>query len=105
MKCILTLALLVVLITEVKAQSLTLAWDYTSTVSNFVLERKTGLTGTYSTLPLVIPGTARTAIDTTVTIGQLYCYRIHAEVPPARSAPSNEACGAVLSAPINLRIQ
>ncbi len=85
---------------------LTLAWAYgTDTIDRFILERKQGLTGTWAALPLVIAPAARSAQDATVTVGQLYCWRVRAALTTQQSEPSNEACAAVLSAPTLLRVQ
>jgi hypothetical protein len=86
--------------------SVTLGWDYgPEAIERFVLERKTGLGGTYAALPLLLPATARQAVDTPLPTGQLFCWRVRAVLGAVLSLPSNEVCGAVLLAPTLLRIQ
>lgn len=100
------LCMLVPLLAEAQSATINLGWDYAFTTQDgFSLERKTGTSGTYAILPLVIPPAARTATDSTAPLGQIVCYRVSATLTTFRSPPSNEVCVAVLSAPLNLRIQ
>jgi Chitobiase/beta-hexosaminidase C-terminal domain len=72
---------------------LTLSWnDNSNNESNFEIERKTGTSGTYARVTLV-GANANSYVDTTVTRGVTYCYRVRAVNSTGASAYANEACG------------
>jgi hypothetical protein len=74
---------------------LTLTWQDNSTnETNFGVERKTGTGGTYAQIALV-SANITSYVDTSVTIGVTYCYRVRAVNSAGASAYTNEACGAV----------
>jgi hypothetical protein len=57
---------------------LTLSWNDNSTnESNFEIERKTGTSGTYARVTLV-GANSNSYVDTNVTRGVTYCYRVRA---------------------------
>jgi Chitobiase/beta-hexosaminidase C-terminal domain len=71
---------------------LTLSWNDNSTnESNFEIERKTGTNGTYTRISL-IGANANSYVDTAVTRGVTYCYRVRAVNTAGASAYTNEAC-------------
>jgi hypothetical protein len=74
---------------------LTLTWQDNSTnESNFGVERKTGTNGTYAQIALVAANTT-SYVDTSVTHGVTYCYRVDATNSSGASAYTNEACATV----------
>jgi len=74
---------------------LTLTWQDNSTnETNFGVERKTGTGGTYAQIALV-SANITSYVDTSVTIGVTYCYRVRAVNSAGASTYTNEACGAV----------
>jgi Chitobiase/beta-hexosaminidase C-terminal domain len=74
---------------------LTLTWQDNSTnESNFGVERKTGTNGTYTQIAL-IAANITSYVDTTVTHGVTYCYRVDAINGAGASAYTNEACATV----------
>jgi hypothetical protein len=74
---------------------LTLSWQDNSTnESNFGVQRKTGTSGTYSQIALVSANTT-SYVDTSVTHGVTYCYRVDATNSSGASAYTNEACAIV----------
>jgi hypothetical protein len=75
---------------------LTLSWqDNSDNEDDFAIERKTGTTGTYAQITLV--GVNITSyVDTNVTSGVIYCYRVQAVNSAGVSTYSNEACKTVL---------
>jgi Chitobiase/beta-hexosaminidase C-terminal domain/Family of unknown function (DUF6298) len=74
---------------------LTLTWQDNSTnESNFGVERKTGTNGTYTQIAL-IAANITSHVDTTVTRGVTYCYRVDAINGVGASAYTNEACATV----------
>ena len=73
---------------------LTLTWQDNSTnESNFGVERKTGTSGTYAQIALVSANTT-SYVDTSVTHGVTYCYRVDALNSAGASAYTNEVCAA-----------
>jgi Concanavalin A-like lectin/glucanases superfamily len=71
----------------------TLAWnDNSDNEDYFAIERKAGANGTYSQIS-VIEANSTSYIDTAVSGGVAYCYRVRAVNSAAASAYSNEACG------------
>ena len=73
---------------------LTLTWQDNSTnENNFGVERKTGTSGTYAQIALVSANTT-SYVDTSVTHGVTYCYRVDALNSAGASAYTNEVCGA-----------
>jgi Chitobiase/beta-hexosaminidase C-terminal domain/Family of unknown function (DUF6298)/Putative collagen-binding domain of a collagenase len=74
---------------------LTLTWQDNSTnESNFGVERKTGTNGTYAQIALVAANTT-SYVDTSVTHGVTYCYRVDAINSAGASAYTNDACATV----------
>jgi Concanavalin A-like lectin/glucanases superfamily/Chitobiase/beta-hexosaminidase C-terminal domain/Family of unknown function (DUF6298)/Putative collagen-binding domain of a collagenase len=74
---------------------LTLMWQDNSTnESNFRVERKTGTSGTYAQIALVAADTT-SYVDTSVTSGGTYCYRVNAINSGGASIYTNEACATV----------
>lgn len=88
---------------------LTLAWDDTANAGHtgYNVYVKRGQTGTFMFLKKV-PATERTAQDTPPP-GQIFCYVATAYLTEGattvESPRSNEVCGAILRAPVTLRIQ
>jgi hypothetical protein len=77
-----------------KAQ-LTLDWvDNAGGTANFVVERKTGTTGTYARIATTGLGVT-TYTDLAVVAGITYCYRVKASNALGESSYSNEACKSV----------
>jgi uncharacterized protein len=77
------------------AAQLTLDWvDNAGGIANFVIERKTGTTGTYARIATTGRGIT-TYTDSTVDRGITYCYRVKASNDLGDSGYSNEACGSV----------
>ena len=75
-----------------KAAQLTLDWmDNAGGTANFIIERKTGTTGTYARIATTGPGIT-TYVDSTVAAGTTYCYRVKASNARGDSGYSNEAC-------------
>jgi fibronectin type 3 domain-containing protein len=74
---------------------LTLTWQDNSTnENNFGVERKTGTSGTYAQIALVAANTT-SYVDTSVTHGVTYCYRVDAINSAGASAYTNDACATV----------
>jgi len=74
---------------------LTLTWQDNSTnESNFGVERKMGTNGTYVQIALVAANIT-SYVDTSVSHGVTYCYRVDAINSAGSSAYSNEACTTV----------
>ena len=74
------------------AAQLTLNWvDNSGGIANFIIERKTGTTGTYARIATTSPGIT-TYVDSTVAAGTTYCYRVKASNALGESGYSNEAC-------------
>jgi Concanavalin A-like lectin/glucanases superfamily len=72
---------------------LTLVWkDNSDNEDHFAIERKTEPNGTYSQISL-IEANSTSYVDTAVTGGIAYCYRVMAVNSAAASDYSNEACG------------
>ena len=78
-----------------RAAHLTLDWvDNTGGTANFIIERKTGRSGTYA--PIATTGIGITTYtDSAVVGGITYCYRVKASNAFGDSGYSNEACGPV----------
>jgi hypothetical protein len=73
----------------------TLQWnDNSDNEDNFAIERKTGPNGTYTQIALTAANSI-SYVDTAVTRGITYCYRVRAVNSAVASAYSNEACGAI----------
>jgi hypothetical protein len=73
---------------------LTLTWQDNSTnENNFGVERKTGTSETYAQIALVSANTT-SYVDTSVTRGVTYCYRVDALNSAGASAYTNEVCAA-----------
>jgi fibronectin type 3 domain-containing protein len=91
--------------TTVTATRIDLIWtDRSSNETAFKIERKIGTTGTYGQIAAV-GANATTWSDTTVSAGNVYCYRVRAYLSGAgNSAYSNEACAstAIPAAPTSL---
>jgi Divergent InlB B-repeat domain len=75
------------------AAELSLMWsDNSDNEDGFTIERKVGTSGTYSEIATTGPDVA-SYVDSTVTNGSTYCYRVSAFNAVGESAYSNEACG------------
>jgi hypothetical protein len=75
-----------------RAARLTLDWvDNTGGTANFIIERKTGTTGTYARIATTGTGIT-TYTDLAVAAGTTYCYRVKASNAFGDSGYSNEAC-------------
>jgi hypothetical protein len=71
---------------------LTLTWlDISTNENNFGVERKTGTSGTYAQIALVAANIT-SYVDTSVTHGATYCYRVDAINSAGASAYTNEVC-------------
>ena len=82
------------------AAQLTATWvDNSDNEKDFKLERKTGTTGKYQLLASV-PADTPFYVDTTVTAGTTYCYRVRAKNDAGESANSNEACAVAANTPL-----
>ena len=76
-----------------RAAHLTLDWvDNAGGTANFIIERRTGTTGTYAWIATTSPGIT-TYTDSAVVAGTTYCYRVKASNAFGDSGYSNEACG------------
>jgi hypothetical protein len=72
-----------------------LRWnDTTGGTTSTIVERKTGMTGTYRPIATVGPGVTELKDDPGGAQGTLYCYRLKAINPKtqASSGYSNEVC-------------
>lgn len=91
----------------VQAQQLTLTWtDTSNNEDGFRVERKDGMTGTFSEIATTEMDVA-TYVDTAVAWGETYTYRVRAYNKAGNSAYSNEASAileSVPSAPTDLLI-
>ena len=92
----LILALLVAAVTwheQVDAAQLTLTWtDNSDNEDGFRIERKTGTSGTFAQIATV-GANVTSYIDSGLTSGTIFCYRLLAYNVAGDSAYSNEACG------------
>jgi Chitobiase/beta-hexosaminidase C-terminal domain len=76
----------------ISAPKVTVTWqDNSSNEDNFQVERKTGTGGTYSQIATVAANVT-SYLDTSVTNGVTYCYRLRAVNSSTTSSYSNEAC-------------
>jgi hypothetical protein len=83
---------------ECIAAELRLTWaDNSADEDGFGIDRKTGLTGTYTTIAIVGPETT-TYTDAGLLDDTEYCYRIYAFNSATTSSYSDEACGIALPA-------
>ena len=74
---------------------LTLTWqDNSNDEDNFAIERKTATSGTYTQIALVAANST-SYVDTTVSKGINYCYRVRAVNSAGASAYTNETCKTV----------
>jgi hypothetical protein len=81
--------------TVVAPTQLTLTWQDNSTnEDSFGVERKTGTNGTYARIALVAANMT-SYVDTNVTHGATYCYRVDAINTAGTSAYTNDACTTV----------
>jgi regulation of enolase protein 1 (concanavalin A-like superfamily) len=77
--------------TSVTSSEIDLAWtDNSNNETGFLIMRKTGATGTYSTI-FTTSANAITYADTTVQAGQTYFYEVVATNGATNSTPSNES--------------
>jgi len=77
------------------AAKLTLTWQDNSTnEDNFAIQRKTGMSGTYAQIAMVAANTV-SYVDTGVSSGVTYCYRVDATNTAGPSGYTNEACATV----------
>jgi uncharacterized repeat protein (TIGR02543 family) len=89
---------LLVAFTPALAAQLTLTWtDASSNEVGFKIERATGTTGAYAQIAMMTDG-ATGYVDTTVSAGTTYCYRVRAYNTAGNSAYSNTACATPVSA-------
>ncbi|NOT57245.1 MAG: hypothetical protein HOP18_21795 [Deltaproteobacteria bacterium] len=90
--------------TSTAASQLTITWsDRSSNEDGFKVERKTGTTGTYAQIAQV-GANVISFIDSTVTVGTTYCYRVRAFNSAGNSAYSNEDCGTAPSVSFTLTV-
>ena len=89
---VLLLAITLVVAGTVRRAQLTLNWvDNSGGVARFIIERRTGTTGTYA--PIATTGTGITTYkDSAIVGGTTYCYRVKASNASGESGYSNEAC-------------
>ena len=81
------------------APQLTLNWvDNAGGTAAFIIDRKTGMTGTYARIATTGPGIT-TYIDMAVVAGTTYCYRVMASNALGESGYSNEACKSAAAGP------
>jgi hypothetical protein len=74
------------------AIQLGLQWiDNSGGIASFVIERRTGTTGTYAQIATTAAGVT-SFVDTTVVADTIYCYRVGASSAGIVSGYSNEAC-------------
>ena len=96
-----TVCLLIGLLGPAAAAQLTLTWaDASTNEDGFKVERKTGSTGAYGQLVSLAAGMTA-YVDSTVTTGTTYCYRLRAYNAAGDSAYSNEACATPASATLS----
>jgi hypothetical protein len=75
-----------------RAAQLTLNWvDNSGGTATFIIERKTGTSGTYARIATTGTGIT-TYTDSAVVAGTTYCYRVKASNAFGDSGYSNEAC-------------
>ena len=77
--------------------------DNATNESGFKIERKTGVSGTYSQIAIApaFSGNGTTSSqDAGLTYGNTYCYRIRATNATGDSSYSNAACGTTLAIPV-----
>jgi len=75
------------------AAQLTLSWvDNSGGQASFIIQRATGLTGTYTQIAQNPPG-AVSYSDATVSLGTTYCYQVAAVNSAGTSSFSDLACG------------
>ena len=80
---------------EAKAAQVTLTWaDNSTNEDSFKIERKIGTTGTFAQIATV-GADISSYIDTGLTVGTNYCYRVRAFNASGDSAYSNENCTAI----------
>jgi uncharacterized repeat protein (TIGR02543 family) len=90
--------------TATAASRLTITWsDKSTNEAGFRVERKTGTTGTYTQIAQV-SANITSFIDSTVTAGTTYCYRVRAFNTAGNSAYSNEACGTAATVSFTLTV-
>jgi len=91
-------SLLLLAVTPALAAQLTLTWtDTSSNEAGFKIERATGSAGTYGQLAAVGADTTG-YVDSTVTAGTTFCYRVRAYNGAGDSAASNPACATPVGA-------
>src|SRR5437762_5866889 len=75
------------------AAQITVSWrDNSTNEDGFKVERKQGLLGAYAWITTA-KANVTSILDTGLTAGVLYCYRVYAYNSVGKSAYSNEACG------------
>lgn len=90
----------------VNTGNVTLVWDHPggSGITGFVVERKAGVSGTYSAVTNSVVAGDRTYVDSVLT-SDVYCWQVRAKYNNDLSTPTNEVCSRFIPAPSNLRIQ
>src|SRR5262249_39669324 len=84
---------------EATAAQITLTWtDNSTNESGFKIERKTGTTGTFAQVATV-GANVTSYIDSNLTGGATYCYRVRAYNITQDSGYTNEACATVSPPP------
>jgi hypothetical protein len=74
------------------APKLTLVWqDNSSNEDNFIIERMTGTNGIFAQIAMVASNVV-SYVDTNVSSGITYCYRVDASNTAGASAYTNQAC-------------
>ena len=95
---VVAMAAIITLFGVAHAAQLSLTWTDTSTNEDgFKIERKTGTASAFGQLASV-PAESTGYLDTTVTAGTMYCYRVRAYNSAGDSGYSNEACATPVSA-------
>jgi fibronectin type 3 domain-containing protein len=75
---------------------LTLTWqDNSNNEVDFAIERNTGTNGAYTKITSVVANVTSYPVDSSVTRGVNYCYRVRAVNSAGASAYTNEACRTV----------
>jgi hypothetical protein len=82
----------------IEAASLTLSWSEPDADDVILVERGSTATGPFAQIGQTTPG-GMSWVDSTVSAGQAYCYRVRAQNSVGVSAYSNAACGTAPALP------